>query len=145
MARRRLLQGTTQYRALGVLGLFVLALFIWLISQIVWNSVAGAILALVAGACVIYSIIHFTRIAIYQINRSQRFEAAARVKGTISMKYMSPTEFEHYVATLYEKQGYKIKVTKQSGDGGIDVILEKGNDKTAIQVKRYDEGYVEIG
>ena len=55
------------------------------------------------------------------------------------MKYMSPTEFEHYIATLYEAQGFRVTVTKQSGDGGIDVILENEEGKTAVQVKRYDQ------
>ncbi len=33
--------------------------------------------------------------------------------------------------------GYKVIVTPKSNDGGIDVIIEKGNIRKGIQCKRY--------
>lgn len=37
----------------------------------------------------------------------------------------SPYEFEHFVAHLLNCMGYRTRVTKASGDGGIDIIAHK--------------------
>ena len=50
---------------------------------------------------------------------------------------MNGEEFEIYIGELFKKLGYKIVVTKVSGDQGIDVIVQKGGIKTGIQCKRY--------
>lgn len=60
-----------------------------------------------------------------------------------ALKEMDPKAFEHLIGRLLERLGYEgIKVTKYSGDGGIDVVatLTVGgvtSVPTAIQVKRY--------
>ena len=51
---------------------------------------------------------------------------------------MSPYEFEHYIAKLFEKMGYKTRTTHASADFGVDVIAKKENETIAIQVKKYD-------
>ena len=50
---------------------------------------------------------------------------------------MTGEQFERFIGELFEKLGYKIIVTKISGDQGIDVIVEKKGIKTGIQCKRY--------
>ena len=50
---------------------------------------------------------------------------------------MSGSEFEHFVADLFTKMGYKTYVTKASNDQGIDVIAENNDIKVAIQAKCY--------
>ena len=50
---------------------------------------------------------------------------------------MSGTDFEEYIKTLFEKMKYKCKLTKASGDQGVDIIAEKDNMKIAIQAKCY--------
>jgi len=51
---------------------------------------------------------------------------------------LNPEKFEYAVATWLNKQGYDLKVTQYSADGGIDLV---GNDKnmnpTIVQVKKY--------
>lgn len=51
---------------------------------------------------------------------------------------LSPTAFEIEIAKWYESKGYKAKVTPPSGDGGVDVIIEKDGVKTYIQCKHYN-------
>jgi len=46
-------------------------------------------------------------------------------------------EFEVAISIFYEKMGYKVTLTKTTGDFGVDIIAEKGAEKLAIQVKRY--------
>lgn len=46
--------------------------------------------------------------------------------------------FEHYVAKLLQKNGYKqVRVTKASGDFGVDVIATKDKQKWVFQCKHY--------
>ena len=46
-------------------------------------------------------------------------------------------QFEQVVADVYRDLGYEARATAQSGDDGIDVILERGGVRIGIQVKRY--------
>ena len=52
---------------------------------------------------------------------------------------LSPIEFEHFIATLFFKMGYIVKVTKQSNDGGIDILAKLKTptsiDEVIIQCK----------
>jgi restriction system protein len=50
---------------------------------------------------------------------------------------MSGVEFEDYVAARLRAAGYRVGVTKATGDFGVDLIAVKGKDRVAIQCKRY--------
>lgn len=50
---------------------------------------------------------------------------------------MSGIEFENIISNLFKKMGYNTKITKSSGDQGIDVIAIKGDVKIGIQTKCY--------
>ena len=52
---------------------------------------------------------------------------------------LSGYAFEKEVAKLYERLGYTTQVTQKSGDGGVDIILKKGNEKIAIQCKHHSK------
>lgn len=47
------------------------------------------------------------------------------------------TEFERRLAELYNVHGYKAILTKMSGDGGVDIILEKNHQITLVQCKAH--------
>ena len=49
---------------------------------------------------------------------------------------MSGFKFEKLVGRLMEKQGYKVGNLRASNDYGVDLIANKGDDRTAVQVKR---------
>jgi hypothetical protein len=50
---------------------------------------------------------------------------------------MNGIEFEHFLKELFSQMGYEARVTKASGDQGIDVIAEKDGNKIGIQAKCY--------
>jgi HJR/Mrr/RecB family endonuclease len=50
---------------------------------------------------------------------------------------MGGLEFEEFVALMFSKMGYLTRVTKASGDQGIDVIAENNEMKIGIQAKCY--------
>ena len=50
---------------------------------------------------------------------------------------LDPIEFEHYCSDLLEATGWTSRVTKSSGDQGIDIIASFGNIKAVFQCKKY--------
>lgn len=45
--------------------------------------------------------------------------------------------FEELLKAHFEKAGYKVTLTKKTGDKGGDLVLDKGNERTIVQAKRY--------
>lgn len=62
-----------------------------------------------------------------------------------NLKKMRPNEFEHYIAEMYLRLGYKTEKVGSSYDGGIDVIATKDNIKHYIQCKKYITSKVSVG
>jgi len=52
---------------------------------------------------------------------------------------INPYEYEHYCARLLENKGWKIRVTKASGDQGADIIAEKNGKLVVLQCKKYSK------
>ncbi len=50
---------------------------------------------------------------------------------------MRPYEFEQLVCGHYSRLGYRASTTAQTGDYGIDVFAEKGDEKIGVQAKMY--------
>ncbi len=50
---------------------------------------------------------------------------------------LDPEEFERLVGTVFESLGYEVRLTKRSGDEGIDLELRKGDERSLAQCKRY--------
>lgn len=50
---------------------------------------------------------------------------------------MTGVEFENFLKTFFERNGFKVTTTKISNDQGCDLILQKLGEKTSVQAKRY--------
>ncbi|MCH4826375.1 restriction endonuclease [Planococcus halocryophilus] len=57
--------------------------------------------------------------------------------GMLQVDAMSGAEFEEFLRLRYITEGYSVKKTPYTGDYGADLILEKGQQKIAVQAKRY--------
>ena len=75
--------------------------------------------------------------AVKYLDKLVEYEESLRLKSFAYWENMSGYEFEHAVADLYRKLGYKAIVTPASGDGGVDIILEKNYEKIAVQCKHH--------
>jgi hypothetical protein len=51
-------------------------------------------------------------------------------------------QYENEVAKLFRQCGYNAKVTKGSGDGGVDIILKKDGITTYVQCKFYNSNKI---
>ncbi|WP_158244292.1 restriction endonuclease [Trinickia dabaoshanensis] len=64
------------------------------------------------------------------------------VRDYLTIRYdkrfeLHPRLFEETVASVFRDRGFLPRVTSYSGDGGIDVILERPGERIGVQVKRY--------
>ena len=72
------------------------------------------------------------------INFEEKLSRNAEEKVTVErMSLLDGFEFEKFIAELFKRAGYNVRVTKKSGDQGADIIVEKDNISTAIQTKKY--------
>ncbi len=70
----------------------------------------------------------------------ERFAKKLEDSNSITMQdidSMPGHEFENFLKTLFEKQGYKVELTKLSNDQGADLIVSKFGEKIVVQAKRY--------
>lgn len=66
-------------------------------------------------------------------------------KNIESIRALSWREFEQLVGEAYRRQGYLIQETGGGGaDGGVDLLLRKGSEKTVVQCKRWRERQVGV-
>ncbi len=52
---------------------------------------------------------------------------------------LSGLQFEDEIANLYRKQGYDAQKTRITGDGGVDIILNKDNKRIIVQCKAHNK------
>lgn len=62
-----------------------------------------------------------------------------RLATTRDICALTPSEFEQYVAVLFEKAGYDVRRTGGSGDHGVDLVLKRGKTTSVVQCKRYED------
>ncbi|MFO3798054.1 MAG: restriction endonuclease, partial [Anaerolineales bacterium] len=87
-----------------------------------------AILALVLVAAIL-----LIALKIYLSGKRRDLTRALQISDVDSM---AGHHFEHYIAALLESQGFQAKVTRGSGDSGVDIVAKKSDVVYAIQCKR---------
>ncbi len=69
--------------------------------------------------------------------RSSGKEFLNSIKEIDNLQSLTPVEFERWAKNLFEKKGWVVEETKVTGDGGVDLILEKNDRKAVAQCKRF--------
>jgi len=68
----------------------------------------------------------------------EKCDNLSQTYNKLSIDGMSGHDFEYYCANLLRKNGFSdVKVTKGSGDQGVDILAKKDGIKYAIQCKNY--------
>ena len=71
-------------------------------------------------------------IALYEEAKERAYWQQRRYWETLS-----PYDFETAMGKLFEYLGYNVTVTQKSRDGGIDILIKKGNIIKGVQCKHY--------
>lgn len=95
------------------------------------NGAFNPLIWLVAGACWLAALLSF----IGQKKRQKLLEAQS---GLDTLRAMNWRELELLVSEAYRRMGYHVQETGQGGsDGGIDLILLRGDQTTLVQCKHW--------
>lgn len=65
-----------------------------------------------------------------------RRKALSKLK-MLDIDRMDGYRFEAYMAEAFKEQGYTVLLTPASGDYGVDLVITKGKETCAVQIKRY--------
>ena len=72
----------------------------------------------------------------------KRFEQSLHKKNSTKLSdidTMTGYEFEDFLIDLFTKMGYSVERRKQTHEQGLDLLLTRYGEKTAVQVKRYNK------
>lgn len=72
-------------------------------------------------------------------NQKKYYEYWKRKKDKDYWNQLTGAQFEQAVANLLRQVGFGAEVSRQGGDGGIDIVLSKGSRRIAVQCKRYSK------
>ncbi|MBN8202572.1 restriction endonuclease (plasmid) [Cytobacillus firmus] len=78
----------------------------------------------------------FIGLILYHFIEQFKLNKRLNKAGIEEIDLMKGDEFEKYLRVLFDKLGFRVRVTKASNDFGADLILE-GDVKVVIQAKRY--------
>ncbi len=126
MARRKKIS-EQDYFLLFVIALVVIAGF--------WNALKqGKLWAIL----VLFFIVISSSLLLYFWLKKRNPKRIKRINTSLDkIDKMTGYQFEEFIADLYESLGFKTILTPKTGDYGADVILEKDEIKTVVQVKNY--------
>lgn len=92
------------------------------------QSVTGTIIVFIVGL-----------IGVLAIAKMIQFRKRKKLNdsGILQVDGMSGDEFEEFLRLRYRAEGYAVHKTPYRGDYGADLILEKDQQKIAVQAKRH--------
>lgn len=61
------------------------------------------------------------------------------ISGARFDEHMTPQEYEHYCAAVLREREWTARVTRASGDQGVDIVAEKRGARIVIQCKKYSK------
>jgi restriction system protein len=76
--------------------------------------------------------------------RSRRTKAVRAARSLDAIKNMPWQDFERLVAGVFAKQGWLAMPTASGADGGVDIILTKGEQRSFVQCKRWKMHTVKV-
>lgn len=71
------------------------------------------------------------------LSDSAAFEYWQKLNSLEYWTNLSGHEFEDACASVFRKMGYEATVSKAGGDGGIDIVLVRGEERIAVQCKAH--------
>jgi len=99
-----------------------------LLGWYVTDSLGGAGIAVGIAVVIVIGISVF---------RSMRLSKRLKQSGIADIDDMTGRQFEEYLGTLFNSQGYSVSYTPATGDFGADLILKRGKETVVVQAKRY--------
>ncbi|QSX23550.1 restriction endonuclease [Priestia megaterium] len=88
------------------------------------------------GCFLVFVLVFKSFLFLYQVLRTRKQQKALLKADMPYIDKMDGRQFEIYLQVLFQHLGYHSEVTKQSGDFGADLVMER-DGKIVVQAKRY--------
>lgn len=152
MARRRKRNSTSELTGIILRGVFLLALFGYVPLIKWWNSIPGEAKVLLIPSLTFIILGSLGLLLVWgQYRKQQRALAWQKAMsvwqnnskaGTVSQgqsaRFLTDSELEEFAKQIYGKMEYKVKLTRQTGDHGVDVHLTNPNQEVElVQCKQW--------
>lgn len=96
-------------------------------------EVVASVTSGIGGMLVLFGVVA----AAFAVKRYEKSAAMVR-RSFAEIDQMDGHAFEHFVADLLKKSGFRnVRVTKASGDYGVDILANYYGERWAFQCKRY--------
>lgn len=128
MARRKSKAKQQEELIQGVTGLIIFGSLLG--TYYLTKSVQASLIASVLSFALFIAVL-----IILGVKRTERLKKS----GIADIDNMDGIQFEKYLGYVFKAQGYKVAVTKASGDYGADLVIQKANRKIVVQAKRYSK------
>lgn len=135
----------TTYLGWGIFGLAsgIIFILIGFIAEYMFPlTMVGIVIAFICFFVVIIYSLAYKHENAEELARLKAEEERLERLRKVSMEQIDEMEgfqFEEYCATILSDLGYQTQLTKKSGDYGVDIILERSNEKIIVQTKRYSK------
>jgi restriction system protein len=104
------------------------------LPAMLWQGFATGGQYLIPFVCLLGALASFLR----RRKRKALFDTASQASGPDALQGMSWQEFELLVGEGFKRRGYGVRETGGGGaDGGVDLVLTKGNEKFFVQCKQW--------
>ena len=75
------------------------------------------------------------------LKKKETFACNSDIQKIVDYYSEKPTDFEGLCSELFESLGYIAKLTPPTNDGGYDILLTRGGEKTIVECKCYSIGH----
>lgn len=115
-------------------GLILFLAFCGLFSILEDEQLSASIANFIGDVLVLVIAVYFIRKAFPFLKKTA---TAKQLRDICEVDKLGGLEFEHFLAPIFEKDGYRAEVTQGSGDYGADLVLTKNHRKYVVQAKCY--------
>ncbi len=85
-------------------------------------------------------VIIYALVRVLKKNSLKKFNAEkVKIYNISQTDHMTGIDFENCLKALFEAMGYRVELTKTTGDFGADLIISKAGKKSIIQAKCYSK------
>jgi HJR/Mrr/RecB family endonuclease len=131
------LGGKQQERILSGGALAFVALMLFAVRDSV--DLVEAYKTLLVGTILIGGVVAVAFVALHLWNTPTTPTALELSRGFEEVRFMSGAQFEVFVADLFEAMGHRVVVLGGAGDQGVDIVLDPGGKRIAVQCKNHSK------
>jgi restriction system protein len=86
---------------------------------------------------VLFALASLTMLGLATLAAKRWRDALYLMSSLRKVDVMTGDDFENYVAAKLRSAGYRVSMTRATGDFGVDLIARKGKERIAVQCKRH--------